>query len=616
MRKPLSLTVEDFRNPEIFSCPPLPLPALKFSTFWYCNDSIQYFISTGSIPQPAPFPYQPLDTSKHDIRLLQILPDLSTDGLIQCQLRHSTLSKASGYVALSYCWGDPVITQDIVVNGIVVPVTENLESALDQFQDPYSTSRRLWVDAICTNQHDLEEKGFQIQLMSRIYAEASEVLVWLGRAYGGWEAKFRFQKIIALARNDLMFDIHLIWSVIKDDYWQRVWIIQEITMGIKVWIKWYDVHKTITYNGDINQRRVKLIIDLKRFSDKEKISFFDAMVATRLSKSTELRDKVLGILGITADGQYILPTPSYVKSDFEINLEISSSLIRIYQEMLHHIFLWTELSAWTATSPKWIEVAEQGASAICTMYPALMKNLVVTTSTQTCLQLSGKRIGLVGECLLPCRPQYANHILQRILELIDLPYDTDATDDNIRFKRYTKRGSFAKYAFSYRWLDHQKDLKIGGHSLLEWASLISEPVTPMNGILSQNAGIDYHWEVRLQAFQRHCMPLFTASDGIIGLGPVEAKPGDYVFQLSGCVAILREHLDGYKLIGQAFVNVANYAKISTNEAIKATKVPGYLPYTLLPLSKRRKRRLGFGELLWENYEPDLTNLKEEEIKLY
>lgn len=43
-----------------------------------------------------------------------------------------------------------------------------------------SKTRILWIDAICINQEDTEEKNVQIKLMRRIYQEAETLLVWLG----------------------------------------------------------------------------------------------------------------------------------------------------------------------------------------------------------------------------------------------------------------------------------------------------------------------------------------------------------------------------------------------------------------------------------------------------
>ena len=43
-------------------------------------------------------------------------------------------------------------------------------------------SRKIWIDAICINQTDVEEKNKQIPLMYDIHSRASKVLVWLGEA--------------------------------------------------------------------------------------------------------------------------------------------------------------------------------------------------------------------------------------------------------------------------------------------------------------------------------------------------------------------------------------------------------------------------------------------------
>ncbi|KAK7511872.1 uncharacterized protein IWZ02DRAFT_509564 [Phyllosticta citriasiana] len=39
---------------------------------------------------------------------------------------------------------------------------------------------RVWVDALCINQHDAVEKVAQVEMMKRIYASAQSTIVWLG----------------------------------------------------------------------------------------------------------------------------------------------------------------------------------------------------------------------------------------------------------------------------------------------------------------------------------------------------------------------------------------------------------------------------------------------------
>lgn len=47
-------------------------------------------------------------------------------------------------------------------------------------EDKSAASGFFWVDAICINQEDLEERSAQVQIMPQIYSKASCVIVWLG----------------------------------------------------------------------------------------------------------------------------------------------------------------------------------------------------------------------------------------------------------------------------------------------------------------------------------------------------------------------------------------------------------------------------------------------------
>ncbi|KAK6864066.1 heterokaryon incompatibility protein-domain-containing protein, partial [Apiospora arundinis] len=89
------------------------------------------------------------------------------------------------YEALSYVWGSPDDPKTISVSSTRkgserrISVTRNLFIALINMR--LRTIRRvLWVDAICTNQNDMSEKGRQVSLMGKIYSHAKAVTVWLG----------------------------------------------------------------------------------------------------------------------------------------------------------------------------------------------------------------------------------------------------------------------------------------------------------------------------------------------------------------------------------------------------------------------------------------------------
>lgn len=108
------------------------------------------------------------------------------------------------FAALSYHWGGGEADCTIIVshdpNSAPIPKLEdavikkmsegslrekkfsigaNLFDALLHFRDKESTLA-LWVDALCINQSDLNEKSEQVRKMNQIYRKAYNVCIWLG----------------------------------------------------------------------------------------------------------------------------------------------------------------------------------------------------------------------------------------------------------------------------------------------------------------------------------------------------------------------------------------------------------------------------------------------------
>jgi hypothetical protein len=119
------------------------------------------------------------------IRLLRLLPSEKDSDSLQGELSEFSLRKSQRstlpYEALSYCWGNDEKPNSISIGNKNLRITQNLHGALQQLRYP-DYPRILWIDAICINQDDNEEKQGQIPLMAEIYARAHRVLVWLGEA--------------------------------------------------------------------------------------------------------------------------------------------------------------------------------------------------------------------------------------------------------------------------------------------------------------------------------------------------------------------------------------------------------------------------------------------------
>lgn len=86
-----------------------------------------------------------------------------------------------GYEAVSYTWGSADASHTMLCNDVEVSIPQNLASALREIQR--STEEvYIWVDAVCANQTDNQERAEQVAEMLHIYQKAGSVIAWLGAA--------------------------------------------------------------------------------------------------------------------------------------------------------------------------------------------------------------------------------------------------------------------------------------------------------------------------------------------------------------------------------------------------------------------------------------------------
>ncbi|KAI0475599.1 heterokaryon incompatibility protein-domain-containing protein [Xylariaceae sp. FL0804] len=143
---------------------------------------------------PAVFHYRPLLPG--EIRLLCVEQDGQTT--ITARLEHVTIESTPAYWALSYAWGVMPQDQHIILDDSPLFVTRHLLDGLVRFRDTILKSQSeehggaslLWVDAICINQLDDDEKSVQIPMMGAIYSNCHSVLTWLGTASLGEQEAF------------------------------------------------------------------------------------------------------------------------------------------------------------------------------------------------------------------------------------------------------------------------------------------------------------------------------------------------------------------------------------------------------------------------------------------
>ncbi|KAH7307946.1 heterokaryon incompatibility protein-domain-containing protein [Rhexocercosporidium sp. MPI-PUGE-AT-0058] len=190
---------------------------------------------------PKTYQYGKLDPSKDEIRLLRILPKSHTgwsSNHLECSLFVASLAARPQYSALSYTWGDATGVVEISLDGYSFNVRQNLCDALHQLQHPFET-QTYWIDAICINQDDTQERSKQVYKMKAIYSQACEVVIWLGdhnpATHLGFELAEQLYSHISdapIVRGLLLNPENLLGLLAFNrlmwrDYWNRVWVIQE-----------------------------------------------------------------------------------------------------------------------------------------------------------------------------------------------------------------------------------------------------------------------------------------------------------------------------------------------------------------------------------------------------
>ena len=110
-------------------------------------------------------------------RVLRILPDFN-DRVIQLTLSHANF-RDERYFCLSYTWKPQHPTHVILVNGEAISIGDNLWQFLHSARAG-GLETALWVDALCIDQCNLEERSHQVSCMGEIYKHAEQVLLWFG----------------------------------------------------------------------------------------------------------------------------------------------------------------------------------------------------------------------------------------------------------------------------------------------------------------------------------------------------------------------------------------------------------------------------------------------------
>lgn len=346
------------------------------------------------------YEFEPLKDST-TTRLLLLFPgEMGSDlrgAIIHISLE-TPLEHMRQYSALSYVWGSDDKTHKLWTPAGSIPITSSLFSALVRLRDSESPIT-LWVDAICIDQEDDEEKSKQIQLLPRIFRLASNVIAYLGEEYE--QSNLAIETLLQiLAKDKQPFDKnvtkpvtpssdswekrrippveHEAWAAISSlfsrRWFRRTWIVQEfiaarhlrVVCGAKYDVDWKELLAAIK----VAERETKAseedytslgrpwenVMTLARYREweakKTRWTLLQLLESFGYTEAKLRRDRLFALLGFALDGNDEAFEPDYKSSFKEIVLRYSRKFIEQSQvmQLLHR----AGINPKDETFPSWI----------------------------------------------------------------------------------------------------------------------------------------------------------------------------------------------------------------------------------------------------------------------
>ena len=278
------------------------------------------------------YEYDHLESKQH-IRIMTIEPwsgKKNDEEPVRVRLEQFPVSKSPRYQALSYTWGQPQRSDRVLVNDrFYINVTPNLLSALVQLRSKKSVT--IWIDAICINQEDIDERSAQVRLMNMIYRGAKDVIVWIdpgtqSESSDGapWVIELYSpalregaSRIVELPRYAL--------EMFKATWFTRIWTLQEIAYARKITIifgtrevewdkamEWVNCYEQRSYNAcnteveDVVSFGIAMTSIMCSWRSRVQSRLFklplsECINSSQRCDSSDPKDKIFALLSIARD---------------------------------------------------------------------------------------------------------------------------------------------------------------------------------------------------------------------------------------------------------------------------------------------------------------------------
>jgi len=326
------------------------------------------------------------------------------------------------FIALSYTWGPELPAQDVLVTSSEsrgwLSVRQNLYDFLKirqgcdsvrQNVDILETSQdfrtaSFWIDQICINQGNNNEKAHQVHQMAEIYGTAHIVEAWLGPGFEGsdelvdliiHENNLSSQSPsprLSVSEREMRKLVHPLSRMARLPYWTRLWVTQEIVLGrvvhirvgsktllwdafYKGWLRLDKAWQRLWETGKAEDRKDEEKKGLMRIyhihATRIVIANEDWSPLSHLVRGTEcsnIRDRVFGMMGMLKPSLRVFPDYSMHPQD--ILLQLLTKQIEVLKGECHpvqmedHGFTTQVLRYFVCTAAEWLPHLEDEEYAI------------------------------------------------------------------------------------------------------------------------------------------------------------------------------------------------------------------------------------------------------------
>lgn len=302
------------------------------------------------------------------------------------------------YECVSYTWGNASKENLIWIGDKVIDIGYNLWTLLFYLQKE-TESRYIWVDQVCINQDDLDERSQQVLLMFQIYRQGQLTTAFLGDEADGSEALPELLQKIDAAHRSQEAPPHNKWSEAEridlglpssDDkawvqlrsflsrpWFTRAWIIQEVAASSDLqivcgyWVapaslvllplmaaEFHSLLESADGEERLQNReaahhslyQLGAILEITMLDVS--MSLLDVLELCQYTQSTDPRDRIWALLNLASDTSTLNLQPKYDTEVREVLLNVARAIVN--SGLGHRLLLNARAGTSNHSLPSWV----------------------------------------------------------------------------------------------------------------------------------------------------------------------------------------------------------------------------------------------------------------------